>query len=442
MSDVLLTGWGRTAATRAVVEAPADLADLLREVAGVGPRGVISRGLGRSYGDAAQNAGGLVLNLSAFDRIELDAASGSCRVGAGVSIDTLLRSTLPRGWFVPVTPGTRQVTIGGAIAADVHGKNHHVDGTFGNHVHELELLTADGQVRTLRPPDPAFWATVGGMGLTGVILRATVQLTAVESAYLRVDTERATDLDDLMTRMVERDHLYRYTVAWIDCVVGGGKLGRGVLTRGDHAGRAEAPEHPLTFDPKSPIGVPPFVPVGLLNRFSIAAFNEAWYRKAPRHRVDEIQSISAFFHPLDGVRGWNRMYGPQGFLQYQFVVPLDQGDVVRRAIERLRGVPAPSFLAVLKRFGDANPAPLSFPAPGWTLALDVPAGIPSLGAALSELDELVAAAGGRIYLAKDSRLAPQLLPRMYPQLAEWQDQRRLLDPEHRFTSDLARRLEL
>ena len=442
MSEQLLTGWGRTAGTRARVDVPAALGDAIIDVTRAGERGVIVRGMGRSYGDAAQNAGGLVLDFTEFDRIELDVDTGSCLVGAGVSLDALLRKVLPLGWFVPVTPGTRLISVGGAIAADVHGKNHHVDGTFGAHVTGLELLVADGRILTLTPADPAFWATVGGMGLTGAILSATVQLIPVESAYMRVDTERAQDLDDLMGRMVARDHLYRYTVAWIDCVAGGSSLGRGVLTRGDHALRSEAPSDPLAFTPKPLASIPAIVPGGLLNRVTIAAFNELWFRKAPRERIGEIQRVGTFFHPLDGVRSWNNAYGPRGFLQYQFVVPLDQSEVVRRAIERLRQVPAPSFLAVLKRFGPANQAPMSFPTQGWTLALDVPAGIPGLGRALTELDHLVGAAGGRIYLAKDSRLSPELLGQMYPGLAAWRAIRDELDPNHRFTSDLARRLEL
>jgi decaprenylphospho-beta-D-ribofuranose 2-oxidase len=444
----LLSGWGRTAPTRAAVTAPLDEPELRRLVSAAGPRGVVARGLGRSYGDAAQNSGGAVVELSDFDQIQLDADTGFVRVGAGVSIDQLIRRVLPRGWFVPVTPGTRMISIGGAIAADVHGKNHHVDGTFGAHVVEIELLDADGETRLLSPTQNStdFWLTVGGMGLTGIITAATVRLLPVTSSYMRVDTERATDLDDLMSRMITGDDNYRYTVAWIDCVAGGKSLGRGVLTRGDHADIDELPatkrRDALAFDPKVRLGIPQMVPGGLLNRASIAAFNEMWFRKAPKAKFGDYQRVGTFFHPLDGVRNWNRAYGPRGFLQYQFVVPLAEADVVRVAIERLRQVPAPSFLAVLKRFGAANAAPLSFPTPGWTLALDVPAGIRDLSEALTELDDVVAAAGGRIYLAKDSRLRSDLLAMMYPRLAEWRAGRDLLDPTHRFTSDLARRLAL
>jgi len=284
------------------------------------------------------------------------------------------------------------------------------------------------------------------MGLTGVVLRATVQLLRVETSYMTVDTERATDLDDLLDRLARTDAGYRYSVAWIDLLARGGRLGRAVLTRGDHAPRAalsgRRAAQPLAFAPRPIATLPGIVPDGLLRPSTVRAFNELWFRKAPRERRGELQSLASFFHPLDGVLEWNRVYGPAGFLQYQFVVPFGQEDVVRAAVERLSAAAAPSFLAVLKRFGPADPGPLSFPLPGWTLALDVPARTPGLGPLLDGLDDLVAGAGGRVYLAKDSRLRPEMLPVMYPRLAEWRTGREHLDPDHTFTSDLARRLSL
>ena len=442
-----LAGWGRTNPSVATLHRAGDDAELARLVTDAGRRGVLARGLGRSYGDAAQNGGGVVVDMTVRDKVlSVDLSTALVTVEAGVSLDQLMRLLLPLGLFVPVTPGTRQVTVGGAIAADIHGKNHHVDGSFGQHVLALDLLCADGTIQQLTPESELFWATVGGMGLTGLVLRATVQMKKVETAYCAVDTERCADLDDLMGRMAEGDHRYTYSVAWIDCLASGSSLGRSVLTRGWSATRDQLPaklrDHALEFRPKQLAVAPPVFPSGLLNRASVAAFNEAWFRKAPRERRGEIQGIGAFFHPLDGVGQWNRIYGPKGFLQYQFVVPFGAEDTLRHCIQLLGDAGQASFLAVLKRFGESGRGYLSFPAPGWTLALDIPIGSAALGGLLDRLDQEVLAAGGREYLAKDSRLPVSAIARMYPRLEEWRDVRKASDPTGVFTSDLARRLGL
>ncbi|MCC5952134.1 MAG: FAD-binding oxidoreductase, partial [Acidimicrobiia bacterium] len=408
-------------------------------------RGLIARGLGRSYGDAAQNAGGRVVATTGVHEVDLDPTSGTVTAGGGVSLDTLMRILVPRGFFVPVTPGTRHVTVGGAIAADIHGKNHHRVGSWCNHVRSLHLLTPDGTLRNVVPDDDAFWATAGGMGLTGTVVDATFTCPSIETSSLVVDTERASDLGDALARMTERDHLYDYSVAWIDLMATGGAMGRSVLTRGRFARADELDPtgaDPLAFDPREIVMAPPWVPPGLLNRLSVRAFNELWFRRAPEHRTDELQSISAFFHPLDMVQGWNRMYGTRGFLQWQFVLPLERTTELRRIVERLSAAGCTSFLAVLKRFGPANRGPLSFPDEGWTLALDIPAGLAGLGPLLDSLDRTVAEAGGRVYLAKDSRLDPALVPVMYPRLDEWRAARAMLDPDGVLRSDLSRRLGL
>ena len=443
-----LSGWGRTNPVTSQVVQPNSVEQLQELIRGAPPKSLIARGLGRSYGDAAQLKDGTVIELPAFDRIELDPSSGTVTAGSGVSLDQILRVIVPAGFFLPVTPGTRNVTVGGAIAADVHGKNHHVDGSFGNHVQRLLLVDGNGELRELTPSgrgsfDEAefFWATVGGMGLTGVIVEATFSLIPITSSLISVDTTRYRDLESLMAAMVEADSKYRYSVAWVDSL---DPKGRGVLTCGDHAPAEALPKDkkadPLYYDPRALASAPPFLPGGLLNKFTVRAFNEAWYRKAPKQRVGELQEIAPFFHQLDGVKDWNRIYGPAGFLQYQFAVPNEAAHLVPRTLEALRKVGAPSFLTVLKRFGNSNPAPLSFPIPGWTLAADLPAAVPGLLEVLDQLDEEVAAAGGKIYLAKDSRQSAELFKRANKYSEEWGRISSVLNFNGLFTSDLMERL--
>jgi decaprenylphospho-beta-D-ribofuranose 2-oxidase len=444
-----LTGWGRTMPVTSQVVRPCNLEQLQELVRQAPPQSLIPRGLGRSYGDAAQLRDAAVIELSAFADIRLDPSSATVTAGAGVSLNQLLRVLVPAGFFLPVTPGTRNVTVGGAIAADVHGKNHHVDGSFGHHVKRLLLVDGTGNLLELHPGAEGaderdmFWATVGGMGLTGVIVEATFSLIPIGSSLISVDTNRFQDLEVLMAAMVEADSRYRYSVAWVDSL---DPRGRGVLTCGDHApaSQLEASQQgdPLAYDPRALASAPPFLPGGLLNKLTVRAFNEAWYRKAPRQRGGELQAIAPYFHPLDGVQDWNRIYGPAGFLQYQFAVPDGAAHLVPRTLEALRKVGAPSFLTVLKRFGPSNPGLLSFPMPGWTLAADVSAAVPGLLDVLNQLDQEVAAAGGRLYLAKDSRQSAAMVRRTYPRLEEWQRVRRLLDPRAVLDSDLARRTGL
>lgn len=447
----LVVGWGRAAPTAATVLRPGsqcEVAELVSRADGRAIRHFVARGLGRSYGDAAQCAGGAVVDCTRLDRVlELDESAGRLRAESGVSFDSLLRLLVPRGWFLPVTPGTRYVTLGGAIASDVHGKNHHVDGSLAAHLDELRLASPVGPI-TCGPEmrEAEFFATCGGMGLTGVITEAVLRLIPIETGYMRVQTERAKDLDACLALLAAEHGRYRYSVAWVDGLAAGGKLGRAVLTRGDHArlddlparARAEA----LTYGPRQRFSVPRAPAVSLLSPLSMAALNEMWYRKSPRGGVESLQPIAGFFHPLDSVAHWNLLYGRHGFTQYQFVVPFEAEEVISTVLARLRAAQAAPYLAVLKSFGAAGPGYLSFPAEGWTLALDLPLGRRGLVEVLDELDALVAEVGGRVYLSKDGRLRPELIRTMYPRVAEWAGIRDRLDPESVLSSDLGRRLGL
>ncbi|MFD7491941.1 FAD-binding protein [Streptomyces sp. NPDC059832] len=447
VDTVSLTGWGRTAPTAALRFRPRSYEEAAATVRGCGPRGSIARGLGRAHGDAAQNAGGSVLDMTALNRIRtVDAGAGLVVCDAGVSLHRLMEVLLPLGWFVPVTPTTRYVTVGGAIGADIHGHNQHRSGSFSRHVQELELLTAEGEIRTVRPGTGLFEATAGGLGLTGVILSATLRCHRVTSSWMSVDTERAVDLDDLLERLCAGDHRYRYSAAWIDLRARGRATGRSVLTRGEHVPRYALPAHarrtPLAFRPGPLPAAPVLVPEALLGGAPAALFNELRYRGAPRYRIGELQRLAAFFHPLDGLPQWNRVHGRAGSVRYQFVVGPGQEEVLRRIVRRISQRRCPTSNAVLKRFGAGDPGWLSFPMRGWTLALDLPAALPGLARFLDSLDEEVAAAGGRVCLAKDSRLRPELLAAMYPRLADFRSLRAELDPGGAFRSDLSRRLSL
>jgi decaprenylphospho-beta-D-ribofuranose 2-oxidase len=444
-----LTGWGRTAPTTARVISTPDIDVIARAIREAGARGVIARGLGRSYGDPSQNAGGTVIDMTALDRVHnVDVDDATVEVDAGVSLDTLMRRLLPYGLWIPVLPGTRQVTIGGAISSDIHGKNHHSQGSFGSHVLSLDLLTADGQVRTLTPDgqeSELFWATVGGMGLTGIILKATIRLKRVETAYFLVDNVQTKNLDELIEHFTDgSDDNYVYSVAWFDSLARGDKMGRALLTRGNSARIEDLPKKlrkdPLKFNAPQLLTAPPVFPNGLVNKYTITAFNEVWYRKAPT-KYGLVQNITQFFHPLDLVGEWNRVYGSNGFLQYQFMVPFGQEAMFRRSIDKISASGHVSFLNVLKTFGEGNAAPMSFPSKGWTLTVDIPI-TPGLDRLCAELDEMVLNAEGRLYLAKESRTSAELIEKMYPRIHEWRKIRASVDPEGVFHSDLSRRLGL
>lgn len=428
-------GWGRTKPASVSIVRPDDLSRL--DLEPLRARGVIARGLGRSYGDAAQLSGGFVIDTSRLKGFDLDPEQGVVTAQAGVTIGELLEATVPAGWMVPVVPGTQHVSIGGAIASDVHGKNHGAAGTLGIHVQALGLLTASGELFELTPDDDVFQATLGGMGLTGTIAWARIRLLRVRSPLMSVDTDRATDLEHALELLRQPGGSYR--VAWIDLL--GPRAGRGVVTRAEHidddlgSPRRVAPVRARAVVPRR-------CPGGVLRAGTVRAYNELRYRRTPDHERGRIESVGAHLFPLDVLGEWPRLYGRQGFVQYQFVVPAGSERALMAVVAHVRQAGVPCFLAVLKDLGPANSAPLSFPLAGWTLTMDLPHAAPGLQAALDRCDELVAEAGGRVYLTKDARMKPDALSAMYPRLGEWRAIRDLIDPHGLWRSDLALRLGL
>ena len=429
-----LHGWGGGTAARALLARPADVEATLATVQSLRRSGTIARGMGRSYGDAAQLSGGLVLDTTRLKQFRLEPEAGTVMAQAGATIGELLAALVPAGWVLPVVPGTQHVTVGGAIASDIHGKSHGVDGTFGSHVRALGLLTSAGELVELEPGSDLFGATLGGMGLTGVIVWARIALRSVSSSLLSVDTDRAATLDDALAALAAPGG--RYRVAWLDLL--GPGHGRAVVTRADHipAGSSDG----ATVAARAT--VPSRWPAGLLRASTVRAFNELRYRRSPRRERGRPEQLGPHMFPLDALDAWPRLYGPRGFLQYQLVVPAGRVQVLHHVLERLRLAKTPCYLAVLKDFGPANDAPLSFPIEGWTLALDLPRAAPGLDVMLDGFDELVAGAGGRVYLTKDSRMRPDAVKAMYPQLERWQAVRDRADPDRLWRSDLALRTGL
>jgi decaprenylphospho-beta-D-ribofuranose 2-oxidase len=452
-----LSGWGRTSYGSCRVIQPRDTEDVLDTLVSAGRDGggAIARGGGRSYGDAAQNSGGTVLDMTALDRIvSVDAERRLVTAQAGATLAQLMARLAPYGLTLPVLPGTRHVTLAGAIASDIHGKNHHRDGSFARHVASLSLCTPAGGVVEVTPDsDPdLFDATLGGMGLTGVVLAATVCAEPLPSAWVSADTDRTDGLEQTLQLMAGEER-HRYSVAWLDLLAPGASMGRALVVRADAlpADRPTPPSrrlrgdraaYPGTLSRSAAFEVPRGFPGALLRPSSVRAFNALHWWAAPRRERARALALVPYFFPLDTVGAWNRLYGGGGLLQYQFVVPLGAEDALERCFELIRARRLPVYLAVFKRFGPASGGPLSFPLQGWTLAVDIPAVAPGLHAALDELDELVATAGGRVYLSKDARLRRDALDAMYPRLDCFLAQRALVDPDGMLRSDLARRLGL
>ncbi|ABA58413.1 FAD linked oxidase-like protein [Nitrosococcus oceani ATCC 19707] len=440
-----ISGWGRYPVAESILIRP----EKMPQACVLGEEHLICRGQGRSYGDAAISSQGRVILTERLNRfLAFDNATGVLTAEAGVTLAEILETFVPRGWFPPVTPGTQYVSLGGTVAADVHGKNHHHKEAFAAHVIELELILADGRRQRCSPNqnEALFWATVGGMGLTGIITEVSFRLMPIETAAIMARNYTVPDLETIFKWLEDTEHDDQYSVAWLDCAGRSRHLGRGILITGHHAVRDELPgdwEEPLCSHPKRQKSVPFNLPPFILNRVTIAAFNEFYYHRQGSKKAPFLTDYSAFFYPLDTLAHWNRLYGKRGFLQYQAAIPEPHAyEGIRCLLEYLARNRQASFLAVLKRLGPGNIAPLSFPLAGYTLALDLPMGGEKVLNLLQQLDEIVIDYGGRVYLAKDARLSPESLRAMYPRLGEWQQVKQVIDPEERFQSDLSRRLQL
>jgi decaprenylphospho-beta-D-ribofuranose 2-oxidase len=451
-----LSGWGRTVRSSCRVVTPRDVADVLDTL--TSPErgaGVIARGAGRSYGDAAQSDGGTVLDMTGLNRVvSIDPANLLVTAQAGATIAQLMAALAVHGLTLPVVPGTRHVTLAGAIASDIHGKNHHRDGGFARHVASMSLCTPAGEVMELTPEGDheLFYATLGGMGLTGVLVEASVRAEPLPSPWVLLDTDRTDGLEQTLTLMSGEEQ-HRYSVAWLDLLADGTKMGRAIVSRADPlttAGlspsirrrRRAGATYPGALSRRAVLEVPRGFPGALLRPSSVSAFNALHWSAAPRRERSRPFALAPYFFPLDALGRWNRLYGSAGLIQYQFVIPTGAEEALRRCFELIRVCRLPVYLAVFKRMGAAFGGPLSFPLEGWTLALDIPAAAEGLHSALEQLDELVAGAGGRVYLSKDARLARKALNAMYPQIDRFHAQRARVDPHGVLRSDLASRLGL
>jgi FAD/FMN-containing dehydrogenase len=439
-----LAGWGNNVRADCRLSEP----ELPAEVgAWLDGAGTVARGLGRSYGDAALNRGGQVLGLRRLDRyLAFDEATGTLTCEAGVSLAQIIADFAPRGWFPLITPGTKYVTVGGCIANDVHGKAHHVQGCFSASVDAMTVLLASGEVvpATREQNADLFWATFGGMGLLGVVLTATLRLRRIETTYFRQKSIEVRDLAEMLAALDEQDRTFPYSVATIDVFGTGARLGRGVLTVGDHARRDELPPAlaaaPLRVSGPPRITVPFELPELAVNRLSIRAANA--FVQRTQARAAPFGHYEKFFYPLDMLAHWNRGYGRRGFTQYQFVIPFSDG--LARMRELLTAIITAGelpLLNVLKRFGKESGGVLSFPREGYTLAIDFPIRANTV-TLLRRLDRMVLDAGGRIYLGKDAYVEADTFRAMYPALDRWLTVKAKYDPDGVFTSDLGRRVGL
>jgi len=443
-----LYGWGRNRNAWSMSCHPQSFDEITEILKGDKPN-YLAYGKGRSYGDTALCSGGIAIHFDRLDRaISFDNGSGELICEAGITLQTILNVFVPRGWFLPVTPGTSYPTLGGCIGTDVHGKNHHKVGTISDHVNWIELLLANGSVKKCsRKENPElFFATIGGLGLTGLILKLSINLTKIPSAYISEESIAVENLKEMMEYLTVSDSDYPYTVAWMDCDAKGKELGRGQVLLGKHSELEELTasqrKNPFLLRDKPVMEVPFTLPISAVNNLTVKMFNNLKYAVSSHSLKKHIVAYNSFFYPLDAAKKWNRLYGSRGFIQYQFVVDEECAeDVVTDVLNTCHRENQTPSLVVLKRFGKSNDSYLSFPRPGWTLAMDLPVknGLDRL---LDRLDEIILANGGRNYLAKDSNLNPDKFREMYSGFEEWYKVKMEVDPEWRFVSNMSRRLKM
>lgn len=443
-----LSGWGRYPVVNAKSVRPENWAAVDNYVKNANGDTLIARGMGRSYGDAAINDNGYTVLLERFDRfISFDDKTGDLHLESGITLDEIISTFAHRGWFPAVVPGTKFVTVGGAIAADIHGKNHHRDGSFCNFVKSFTVITASGErVKCSRELNSdLFWATVGGMGLTGIIADVHLTLKPIESVYVGKTEIKAKNLDHVMSLFDEHEKNYQYSVAWIDCLARGKDIGRSILMVGNSVSkddeRLKHLDNPLSIKQKKQIKIPLDSPDWLLNSFTMGTFNSLFYAKQMSDRSEGLADFESYFFPLDAIGSWNRLYGKRGFIQHQTVFPEETSKEALKTLLTMSGERGwGSFLAVLKRFGPQD-GWLSFPKPGYTLTLDI-AVKDGLIEFLNELESVVLNYGGRIYLAKDASLSAVAFRKMYPRFDEWQRVKAKYDPKNTFSSHLSQRLKI
>ena len=427
-------GWGRYPQQDAYLHAPTSSASL--ELTTKQQNSVLARGMGRSYGDSAHALN--VLQTTYINHfIEFDKATGKLTAEAGITLREILEVIVPSGWFLPVTPGTSYVTLGGAIASDVHGKNHHIAGTFGQHVKSVTMFLGTGEVVTTSPQHHAdlFYATCGGMGLTGIIMSATIQLLPIRSSFISQTTIKA-DCIEAACEAFESNSDATYSVAWIDCLSKGKSLGRSVIMLGEHA-----EEGGLEIDFKQKVSIPFSTPSALLNSLTMNAFNTAYWHKS-KHNVSQTVAVMPYFYPLDVIGEWNRLYGKKGFVQFQCVVPKIDGIAnMRKLLTEISSSGEGSFLAVLKQFGVGNKNLLSFPTEGYTLALDFKASQSAIKT-VRRLEDMVVEMGGRMYLTKDAVMQESTFKATYPNWEKFEIVREQYGAIGKFSSTQSERLGL